>query len=156
MLSLYHTRYSAGGEGTVAFIKIPGFSGACTDNREAAQFVYDNRIPFDRSLPIIDAEIKRGGDIRTAPSWVIQTASDRIEATWTQLGPPMVVEGFAPIFRDDMDFFALFLFAEAASMTLNGVAVPGQPYPVDSWQKTLGGLRSSAMFALAETMTRPA
>lgn len=157
MVSLYHTRYSDGGEGTVAFIKIEGelgFRGACTDNRAVAQFVLDHRLPFDRTLPLIDAEIHRSGDIRYAPEWHIRTATDHIVATWSTLGPPLVVEGNAPIFRDDVDFFAVFVFASAASVVLNGQPVNGLPYPVRVWERTLGGARSSCMFALAETMTR--
>lgn len=156
-VSIYHTRYSAGGEGTVAFVKFsdnPEANGAYTDNPEVAQYVYDHRLPFDRTLPLVEAVIERGGDIRHNPSWSIRSSRSHIVTTWTELGPPLVVEGVAPIFRDEIDFFALFVFAETASVTLNGVAIPGMSYPVDVWAKTLGGDRSACMFALAETLTR--
>jgi hypothetical protein len=156
-VSIYHTRYSAAGEGTVAYIEVPGepgFRGACTDNREVARFVSENRIPFDKTLPIIDAEIKRQGDIRHAPSWSIKTVTAHIVATWSSLGAPLVIDGFAPQFRNDVDFTALFVFADVATVTLNGQLVSGAPYEDDAWLKTLGGQWSSCMFALAETMTR--
>jgi hypothetical protein len=156
-VSIYHTRYCAAGEGTVAYIEVPGesgFRGAYTDNRAIAHFVSENRIPFDKTLPIIDAEIQRQGDIRRAPSWNIKSATNHIIATWSSLGAPLVIDGFAPQFRDDVDFTALFVFAATATVTLNGQPIEGSPYRDDAWLKTLGGQRSSCMFALAETMTR--
>lgn len=164
MVSLYHTRYSVGGEGTVAFVDIPGdsgFGGICTDNREVADFILNTmirgkRTPSDRELPIVDANITRDGDIRTAPSWVIETARDRIVATWTRIQSPVIAEGWAPTFREDLDFFTLLFFTDGASILLNGRNVDGQPYLRDVWKKSIGGDRSSCVFALAETMIQAA
>ena len=162
MVSLYHTRYSAAGEGNVAFVDIPGnpgFTAVCTDNRRVAQFIIETRIrgkgnPFDRDLPVLDAEITRGGYIRKAPSWTIQTEGARILATWRGILPPVIAEGPAPTFREDVDFFTLLFFAEEASITLNGQPVDGRPYVRDIWRKSIGGDRSSCVFALAETMIK--
>ena len=162
MVSLYHTRYSAAGEGNVAFVDIPGnlgFTAVCIDNQEVAQFIIEtmNRgkgNPFDRNLPVIEAEITRGGDIRKAPFWTIQTERDRIVATWTSIRSPVISEGPSPTFREDVDFFTLLFFAERASITLNGQSVDGKPYVRDIWRKSIGGDRSSCVFALAETMIR--
>ena len=48
--------------------------------------------------------------------------------------------------------FTVLVFAAAGQMQLNGMAVPGRPYPRDAWSKSLGQARSSCCFALAETM----
>lgn len=160
MVSLYHTRYSIAGEGSVAFVDIPGdegICGVCTDNAELAGFITETMIrgkgnPFGRDLPVLEAEIIRGGDVRNEPCWIIQTNEHRIVATWSEIQPPVTAEGFAPVFREDLDFFTLLFFCDAASIQLNGQTVSGNPYLRDIWNKSIGGDRSSCVFALAETM----
>jgi hypothetical protein len=160
MVSLYHTRYSAAGEGTVAFVRAPAFDfeAVCTDNREVAQFITGLMIregnPFHgRDMPVLDAVLKRAGDIRTEPAWIIQTDRRRIVSTWTELAPPVIAEGPAPTFSPVRDFFTLLFFAAGAHITVDGQTIEGAPYLRDIWQKSIGGLRSSCVFALAETMT---
>ena len=88
MVSLYYTRYSSVGEGNVAFVEIPdeaGFTAVCTDNPKLIDFIIDTMIrgrggPFDRDIPVMDAEIIRSGDILKSPSWIIQTNRERIVA----------------------------------------------------------------------------
>ena len=160
MVSLYHTRYSSAGEGSVAFVDIPGadgFCGVCTDNRVLAEFIIETMIrgkgnPFDRELPMLDAEMTRGGDVRDEPCWIIQTGKHRIVATWSQIQPPVMAEGWAPTFREDLDFFTLLFFCDAASIQLDTRSISGRPYLRDIWKKSVGGDRSSCVFALAETM----
>jgi hypothetical protein len=160
LVSLYHTRYSPAGEGNVAFVDIPedpGFRGICTDNRELAGFIFDNMIrgrgnPFDRELPTFDAEITRRGDIRQSPSWTIQTESDRVVSTWVSVQPPVITMGYVPYFSEHTDFFTLLFFVDEAEITFNGQPVKGRPYSRDIWRKSIGGNRSSCVFALAETM----
>jgi hypothetical protein len=162
MVSLYHTRYSRAGEGNVAFVDIPGdpgFSGVCTDNRRVTEFVIETMIrgtgnPFDRDLPIFDAEIIRGGDIRHLPSWVIYTGRDKVVATWMVTQAPVIAEGFAPLFGEEVDFFTMLFFVDEATIKLNDQPVTGRPYLRDIWRKSIGGDRSSCVFALAETMIR--
>ena len=161
-VSLYHTRYSQAGEGNVAFVDIPGdpgCSGVCTDNRQVAQFIIDTMIrgkgnPFDRDLPLVDAEITRDGDIRAAPSWIIQTDHDRIVTTWTVQQPPVIAEGFAGLFSEEVDFFTMLFFVDEAAILLNDNPVAGRPYLRETWRKSIGGDRSSCVFALAETMIK--
>ena len=160
MVSLYHTRYSPAGEGTVALVDVtgePGLKGVCTDSREVADFVLDKLVgvsstPWDPGLPLVDAEITRGGDIREAPSWTIRAGSNLIETTWSRIGPALIAEGDSPTFTEGFDFFTLLFFADASSIALNGLPSEGAPYQVDTWERSLGGgQRSSCVFALAET-----
>src|SRR5438105_4482434 len=80
MVSLFHTRYSPGGEGTVAYVHLPaaGLDAICTDNPELAEYL-DKLItrgrkgPFDRPMPVAATRFSRAGDIRTAPTWVLET-----------------------------------------------------------------------------------
>ncbi len=110
--------------------------------------------PFDRDLPLFDAEISRGGDIRTSPTWSIKTNGRLVVATWSQIQPPVITEGPAPTFREDLDFFTVLFFCDTASIELDGAPVPGRPYPRDIWRKSIGGDRSSCVFALSETSIR--
>jgi len=160
MVSLYHTRYSEAGEGTVAFVRLPafGFEAICTDNLEVAQLITDLMIregnPFHGSdMPLRDAVLKRAGDIRSEPAWIIQAGRHRIVSTWSKLQPPVIAEGPAPTFSPVRDFFTLLFFAEGAGITFDGNVVEGAPYPRDIWKRSIGGMRSSCVFALAETMT---
>lgn len=160
MVGLYHTRYCAAGEENVAFVDVPGeggFCGVCTNNREVAAFVVETMIrgkgsPFDRDLPVLDARISRRGDVRSRPSWIIQAGGHLIAATWGGIQPPVVAEGWSPTFREGIDFFTLIFFCDEASIRLDGRSAPGRPYLRDIWKKSIGGDRSSCVFALAETM----
>jgi hypothetical protein len=159
MVSLYHTRYSPAGEGTAVFVDIadhPECLGLYTDNREVAAFIQamirGRGNPFDREMALIDAHISRSGDIRVNPSWVIANGRCHITITWTEIQPPVIVEGSAPTFGSDRDLFSLLFFTNSAAITCNGRPIMGQPYQRDIWQASIGGQRSSCVFALAETM----
>ena len=153
-VSLYHAHYSSGGEGTVAFVDIPGrFAGVCTDNRELAQFITKTMVrgrgsPFDRDLPLLDAAFTRSGDIRKSPSWEIQAGDTCIRATWAGLQPPLV----GPPTIHEFIVFTVLFFADEATILLDGDPVAGRPYPREAWRQNLGEPHSSCVFALAETM----
>ncbi|MDJ0754186.1 MAG: hypothetical protein QNJ45_11745 [Ardenticatenaceae bacterium] len=159
MISLFHTRYSPAGEGTAAFVEIamnPAYLGLYTDNPEMAAFVR-NMIrgrgnPFDRELPLVPAEIYRTGDIRHDPAWVIHNDQTHMMVQWRDLQPPIVVEGDAPTFGPDRDFFTVLIFTGRSTITVDGQTIGGQPYQREIWQASIGGYRSSCVIALAETM----
>ncbi|MBN97874.1 MAG: hypothetical protein CME16_01315 [Gemmatimonadetes bacterium] len=160
MVSLYYTRYSAAGEGSVALVDIAGedgLCGVCTDAPALADFILENMIrgsgnPFDRELPLYPARIERGGDIRWAPNWTIEAEGHNIVSTWSSLQPPVIAEGPAPVFSEGRDFFTLLVFTDVASIAMDGRSVPGKPYLHEGWKKSIGGARSSCVFALSETM----
>lgn len=162
MVSLYHTRYSPAGEGNVAYVHIPssiGGSGAdavYADNDELAQYLTGlmfrgRKGPFDRDMAVAPARFRRQGDIRTSPAWLLETESVTVRATWSQLGPPVIAEG---VFREGHEHFTVLFFADGAEIEVDGRKCPGGPYTVDVWKSSLGGRRSSCVFALAETFLR--
>ena len=158
MVSLWHTHYCPLGEGTAVFIDIQGdsgFRGVCTDNRDIAGFIQNWMSGrgglYAMGLPVLDAEIRREGDVLAVPSWVIETEADRIEAVWSHLLPPVILDGPAPKFSEDRDVYSLLFFAEEAGISLNGKPVAGKPYVTDIWKPSIGGDRSSCVFALSET-----
>lgn len=155
-ISLYHAYYSPGGEGTVAFVDIPGnpgFRGMCTDHRAFAQFIVEHMIrgrggPWDRDLFSYEATFTRGGTTYQSPSWTIQTPGAEIVARWGELQPPLV----GPPTVNKQIIFTVLTFADEGRVTLNGAAVEGKPYPREVWRQNLGTPHSSCVFALAETM----
>jgi len=162
MVSLWHTRYSAVGNGSVAYVYIPGdsgFQGICTDNQALADLIQawmgGRGGLYEMALPTLAAEFTYAGDIRVNPSWIIQTEQDGIPstvvATWTQVQPPVILDAPAPKFAEDRDVFSLLFFTDGASITLNDQPIQGKPYLRDIWRPSIGGDRSSCVFALAET-----
>ena len=158
MVSLWFTHYCAAGEGIVAFVDIPGapgFQGICTDNPPVAAFMQDwyrgRGGMYDKDLPIKDAKLEREGDVLADPVWTIETATDRVVARWSGLAPCVILDAPVPKFSEDRDVYSLLFFAEEATITLNGAPVAGRPYLRDIWQPSIGGERSSCVFALSET-----
>lgn len=159
--SMYHTRYSEAGAGTVGFVDIAaaGFAAICTDNRELAAWTFDAMIrgrgnQFDRQLPIVDATFSCDGDIRTNPSWTVQTEGHTIVSTWNITEPATIHWGPAPSGAENLQIFSLLFFTYNVSLTHNGAVVEGEPYTRDIWRPSIGGDRSSCVFALAETTIR--
>ena len=158
-LSLYHTHYSEAGAGTVACIDIPaaGWAATYSDNPALADWILATMIrgrgnQFDRDLPVVEAACSRGGDIRTKPSWTIEAEGHRIVSTWQVTEPATIHWGAAPSGAADLQIFSLLFFTCDASLTHNGEPVAGSPYRRDIWRSTIGGDRSSCVFALAETI----
>lgn len=156
--SLFHTCYSEAGAGTVAFVDLPGagFAARCTDNREVADWIFESMIrgrgnQFDRDLPVVDATFNRGGDVRTNPSWTMAADGHIIESTWNITEPTIIHWGPTPAGIPNVQIFSLLFFTYDVSLTYNGAIVDGEPYTRDIWQPTIGGDRSSCVFALAET-----
>ncbi len=161
MVSLYHTRYSPAGGGNVAFVDVPGDDGykaLCTDNRELADYVVDvitagsTHRPYGQELPIVDAEFKQHGDVRADPGWTIQAGDHVVTATWTDILPVIIANGEWPGGGDVITaVFSLLHFAEGSTITLDGRSIEGGPYLRDIWRVSIGGDRSSCVFALSET-----
>ena len=156
--SLYHTHYSEAGAGTVVYVDVPGagLAASCTDNRELADWMFDQMIrgrgnQFDRDLPVVDAICRRGGDVRTNPSWTIEADGHTIVSTWNVTEPATIHWGPTPSGIPNVQIFSLLFFTYDVSLTCDGDAVEGKPYPRDIWRPTIGSDRSSCVFALAET-----
>ena len=163
MVSLWHTHYSPAGEGTVAYVLIEGETPCrmiCTDNPEAAVFIQSwmrgRGGMYDLDLEVVPASFSRGGDVLESPSWTIETAGEQVIARWSGLQPPELLEAPAPKLRDGWDVFSCLFFAHSAQIMFNGHLIEGEPYSVDTWKSSLGGARSSCVFALSETFIQAA
>ena len=164
-VGVYHTRWSPAGEGNVALIHVEGpggFSAAVADNRAVYDFTME-RVraaapddPFnDLDLPLLDGSLVRGGDVRSAPYWLITAGGRTVVATWSDLVTPFIMTGKAPNDRGVAVAFSVLIFGDGGSITLDGAQAPGAPYTREGWRRITGpeGPASSFCFALAETYT---
>ena len=164
-VGVYHTRWSPAGEGNVALIHVEGpggFSAAVADNRAVYDFTME-RVraaapddPFnDLDLPLLDGSLVRGGDVRSAPYWLITAGGRTVVATWSDLVTPFIMTGKAPNDRGVAVAFSVLIFGDGGSITLDGAQAPGAPYTREGWRRITGpdGPASSFCFALSETYT---
>lgn len=156
--SLFHTRYSEQGEGNALHLIVPeqGINLVATDNRPLGEWMQHNffqrttvKAPLD---PVVNAQFHREGTIQTDPSWVVQLPEFRVMAQWFPKEPPVIAHG--PF--GDTEFFTLLFFTVESTIELNDDKIAGTPYQRDIWKPSIGGNRSSSVFALAESMIRPA
>lgn len=157
MVSLYHAYTTPAGRGTAAFVQIEGEKGSsalCTDNQGFAQFVKETQVsasaPYHVEAPVVEATFERGGEILIRPMWTIRAQGRVVTASWWDLQTPLV----GPPTAHPRIVFTVLVFADQASIELDGREVEGEPYPRDAWVKNLGRPMSSCVFALAETMVR--
>ena len=155
--SLFHTRWSARGEGNAAQLVVPslGLDVVCTDNRELADWVterfFRHSTVYNPTASVTDATFARVGDVRRDPAWVIETRgpNHRVMARWSAREEPVIASGS---FKPGTEHFTALFFTNESSVEVDGNAVDGSPYLRDIWAPTIGGQRSSSVFALAETL----
>ena len=84
-------------------------------------------------------------------TWRVTAADGTIlEARWADPGPPVFATGQS---RDDVSSITtLLVCARAASATLDGRALPGEPYPDPIWTPWFGAEQTSCVIGLGETI----
>lgn len=160
VVSHYHLRHSPAGPGNVAVIHVPGADGAhvmATDNEPAAAFAKERFFAgrsdyFHGDLPVRPASFARIGEGRPGAGWSYRFDGTEVAARWFVREPPVVAHG-SP--RPGDWCFTVLFFAEEAELHRNGRRVPGAPFTRDIWRPSIGGDRSSCVYALAETFIDP-
>ena len=160
VVSHYHLRHSPAGPGNVAVIHVPGADGVrvvATDNQAAAAFArerfFARRADYlHGDLPVRRAAFARIGEGQPGAGWRYRFDGAEVAARWFVREPPVAAHG--GLRPGDWCFTVLF-FAEEAEMHLDGRRVPGTPFTRDIWRSTIGGDRSSCVYALAETFIEP-
>ena len=153
--SLFHTRYSKVGEGNTLHLRIPGrgIDVICTDNLPVGEWIAEAFLSKSSIPPstatFTKASFQRDGDTHLHPSWIVQTDTHRIVAHWHVHDPPVIAYGS---FREGTEHFTMLFFTDESGVEVDGISVEGRPYPRDIWKSSLGGMRSSSVFALAETL----
>jgi hypothetical protein len=156
VVSHYSLRICPRGEGNVAVVRIGGEEGVhavCTDNADMLDWAiprcFERAAYWHAGLPVLESTFTRWGDATREAGWRIQTEDGHeIVTGWTVTDPPVVMN--TP-WRDDQEVFSILYFTDEATVELDGGAVAGNPYPRDIWKDTLGGDRSSCVFALSES-----
>lgn len=157
--SLYHTRYSAAGEGHALQLVVPDedLRLIATDNPALGRWMAD-RFFAQSSVQTPDvspvpATFRREGRTDLDPAWVVEVAGRRVTARWSVAQPPVLAYGpFGPA----REFFTALFFTDQSTIEVDGRRVAGRPYARDIWEHTIGGQRSSSVFALAEACMEPA
>ena len=153
--SHYHIRYSEVGEGNALQLVIPEADISCiaTDNMEVGEWISDGY--FARSsvqppdAPLVEGSFKREGSTHSNPSWIVETCGHQVVARWNVTEPPVVAYG---PFREGIEFFTMLFFTMDSTIELDGSPIEGKPYLRAIWNPSIGGDRSSSVFALSESM----
>ena len=126
------------------------------DNAELAEWTIENMVrgrgnQFDREMPGVEACLTRAGDVRLQPSWTIEADGHRIVSSWTVTEPAVIHWGPTPSGVPNMQIFSLLYFTHETEISVDGMRSTALPYTRDIWRASIGGDRSSCVFALAET-----
>ena len=156
IVSHFSMKISPRGEGNVAVVRIggeEGFHAVCTDNAGILEFViprcFERVSYWQAGLPVIESAFTRWGDATREPGWRIETEDGHTIVTgWTVTDPPVVLN--SP-WRNNQEVFSILYFTQEATVELDSNPIEGRPYLRDIWQDTLGGERSSCVFALSES-----
>ena len=107
-------------------------------------------------VPVAPGTFERSPASHEGLAWSVAFEGSHLEARWEDLEAPYWAQGPAPAFRAEEDIWACFVAARAASIRLDGRALPGAPWDDATWQPRLGRSLSSAHAALAEVRVTPA
>jgi hypothetical protein len=101
--------------------------------------------------PALQAAFDGGSDTGEAP-WVIAAPGMRIEASWTNLGPPLLAYGPSPGRPESADIHSLLREANDVHVSVDRAPVAGSPYTNSVWIPWLGRPLSSCLVALGEVV----
>ncbi len=85
----------------------------------------------------------------------ILTPTIAIEARWLDPAEPFWADGEGGGFSPAEDIWSAFVESPRATISIDGVAVPGSPFTDDIWLPKLGRALSSAHAAFAEVRVTP-
>ncbi len=163
-LSLYDVAYSVEiGGGYVALLRVPsmGIDTVLADTDDRGRRMQARLKGIGTKMAMLDGPVRRLRSVTRGPwegdGFAYRLSGDglEIEARWDDCEPPFYAEGPSPSFSEREDIWSVFVAARRASITINGVTAPGEPYDDDSWKPRLPRSVSSAHSALGETRLRP-
>ena len=158
--SHWRVLYSPAGPGHALFIQ-----SELTDNQVA---IYSDNIalarwlseeiepqiygPFgDRSIPVVEADFERNGDVRSFYSERIASADVDIVMTWYDFVTPWVMRAPPGLAGRTHGIYNVHIPARRAQLTINGEVAKGRPWPVERY----GYAGSTASIAWSEIWVRP-
>ena len=111
-----------------------------------------NEATRDPSIPVIDAEFERHGDMRSYWTESLDSAEEEISLTWYDLGDPLLVHTAPgePAGRP-YGVCTVLIPARGARLTVNGEHASGLPWP----REREGRPFSTCALAFSESWTEP-
>lgn len=105
----------------------------------------------DTSIPVIDAEFVKSGDVQSFWTETISTDEDDIYLTWYDFGDPFVVSVETGTMPDrPHGVYSCLVPARRVQVTINGEVASGATHPKDNH----GKISSTSCLALSETWLR--
>ena len=86
------------------------------------------------------------------PEWTISAEDHEIVAKWSRIQPVVIAAGPWPGDSNSNYVHTLLHFADESLIELDGHVIDGKPYIRDIWHESIGGDRSSCLFAISESL----
>jgi hypothetical protein len=137
--SFWRILFSPGGPGHVLYLKSELTDGRWriyADNIAMARWLQGtvqgmlNAETADPTIPVIDAEFSKHGDVRDCWTERVDSSEDEVTLTWYDIGEPLLIHtrpNDPPERRYGV--CTVLIPALGARLTVNGVQAGGQPWP---------------------------
>lgn len=153
--------YSPAGEGHVLFVQSDVTDNAVriySDNEEMTRWLQGEIESLlypafaNQELPVAHAAFRREGDTKTSWTEIIDADGARFDLVWSDFDEPfMLTLAAGSVAGRPHGVYSCFVPARSATVTLNGRAATGKPFPQQRGDRT----GSTACLALSETWVRP-
>lgn len=154
--SHWRVLWSPAGQGHVLFLETKNIQ-IFSDNVGMTRYLQQQiekllHAPFaDEKLPVVDAKFERTGhSLATVEERVLSRETEIVMAWWDFLNPFILTMPPGAMKRP-IGVYSTFIPAKSAQLTVNGEAMPGEPFEQDRFGKA----SSSCCLAWSESWTRP-
>jgi hypothetical protein len=154
--SHWRVLWSPAGQGHVLFLETKNIQ-VFSDNVGMTRYLQQQiekllHAPFaDEKLPVIDAQFERTGhSLATVEERVLSSDTEIVMSWWDFLNPFILTMPPGAMKRP-IGVYSTFIPAKGAQLTVNGEAMPGEPFEQDRFGKA----SSSCCLAWSESWTRP-
>ena len=155
--SHWRVLWSPAGQVHVLFLEVDDGPKIYSDNVGMTRYLQKHiekllHAPFgDEKLPVIDAQFERTGhSLATVEERVLSTNTEIVMSWWDFLNPFILTMPPGAMKRP-IGVYSTFIPAKSAQLTVNGEAMPGEPFEQDRFGKA----SSSCCLAWSESWTRP-
>jgi hypothetical protein len=154
--SHWRVLWSPAGQGHVLFLETKSIQ-VFSDNVGMTRYLQQHietllHKPFgDEKLPVIDAKFERSGhSLATVEERILSTDTEIVMSWWDFLNPFILTMPPGAMKRP-IGVYSTFIPAKGAQLSVNGEAMPGEPFEQDRFGKA----SSSCCLAWSESWTRP-
>ena len=154
--SHWRVLWSPAGQGHVLFLEAKGIQ-VYSDNVGMTRYLQQQiekllHAPFaDEKLPVIDAQFERTGHSLATVEERVLSADSEIVMSWWDFLNPFILTMPPGAMKRPIGVYSTFIPAKGAQLTVDGEAMPGEPFAQDRFGKA----SSSCCLAWSESWTRP-